>query len=35
MAKQTEMLKDASKILPKEKTALIHSAVVAACDAGD
>jgi feruloyl esterase len=35
MARQTEMLKDATKILPREKVALVHDATVAACDAND
>jgi feruloyl esterase len=35
MAKQTEMLKEPSKILPQDKQALVHKAVLAACDARD
>jgi feruloyl esterase len=35
MAKQTDMLKDVSKILPREKQTLINNAVVAMCDAKD
>jgi tannase/feruloyl esterase len=35
MAKQTDMLKDVSKILPPEKQKLINSTVVAMCDAKD
>src|SRR5262245_11166223 len=35
MEKQTEMLKDVSKILPTDKQTLINKAVVALCDAKD
>jgi len=35
MAKQTDMLKDVSKILPRDKLTLVNNAVVAACDAKD
>src|SRR5262249_1081895 len=35
MAKQTDVLKDVSKILPPEKQTLINNTVVAMCDAKD
>jgi feruloyl esterase len=35
MAKQTEMLKDVSKILPADKLTFVNNAVVGACDAKD
>lgn len=35
MAKQTEMLKDVSKILPQDKINRVNNAAVAACDAKD
>ena len=35
MARQTEMLKDVSKILSKEQMTLLNNAVIAACDAKD
>ena len=35
MARQTEMLKDVSRILPPEKVTLVRNAIIASCDAKD